>query len=307
MIQAITVLMITVLMAVMAACGGNSPAPTATPIPPTPTAVPATPTATPIPPTPTAVPPTPTATPIPPTPTPVPPTPTATAIPPTPEPTPEPTSGGNVGLTPDPGLDRLAENVVNALKAADCLVDSDLVSMDDVVRCGAIAIEAYGSYKIEGTADIGSFIDADLPDVKLSILTELPDRMAITVGLGGLLSLVETDALVLGDDLYIKNPVTGNWKHRSEPDNDVAKLITTVVAILSFTPTDDATFEVTEDGYAITFDDPEVLGTTRALTLSKYFEPSGLSLSNEEGEVMRLEYSLGSWTVEVPDEIASGQ
>lgn len=208
---------------------------------------------------------------------------------------------------PDLGLLHLAENVAKTLRSAGCLLDGSLDNVNAIVRCGALAVEAYGSYKIEGAADIGGFIDADLPDVKLSGLVELPDRMEITVGLGGLLSLVETEAFVVGDDIYIKNPVTGNWKHKPDSGDDTVKLITAIVAILTFTPTDDAKFGIAPEGYVITLKDPEVLGTTRALTLSRDFLPSSLSLTNEDGEVMRLEYSFGNWKVELHDEISSGQ
>ncbi|NUQ37133.1 MAG: rhodanese-like domain-containing protein [Caldilineales bacterium] len=113
----LSILLVVLVAALLSACGGAAPEPTATPIPPTATPVPPTP----VPPTPTPVPPT--ATPVPPTPTPVPPT--ATPVPPTP--TPEPVSNvfEEVRLAAEAYLTSGKSPVVSAQALFENLNDGD--------------------------------------------------------------------------------------------------------------------------------------------------------------------------------------
>ena len=156
------------------ACDGGQPEPQPTPTPePTPTFTP-TPVPTPTP-TPTPIPPTPTPTP---TPTPIPPTPTPTSIP-----TPEPQAG------PPPDAAEILAKSVDAMASVESFHFTTTGSLETTTSESEMTI----SVTFEGDS--------------LS-----PDRTRARLTLGVSVFLLEIDIVTIGDDVYLTNPLTGEWE-----------------------------------------------------------------------------------------------
>ena len=230
-----------VIMAValgLVACDGGQPEPQ-----PTPTAEP-TPTSTPTPiptptPSPTPIPPTPTPTS---TPTPIPPTPTPTSIPtPAPEgqtPTPEPRA------EPPPDPAQILAMTVDAMAAVESFHFITTGSLETTASESEMTI----SITFEGDS--------------LS-----PDRTSARLTLGVSVFLLEIEIVTIGADVYLTNPMTGEWEVTSPEDFGIPDPVLLISGVL---PSLNDMKIVGEERIAevptyhlsgsVTLEDPDILG-----------------------------------------------
>ena len=176
----------------LVACDGEQPESQPTPTPePTPTFTP-----TPIP-TPTSTP-----TPIPPTPTP---TSTPTPIPPTPTPTSTPTPYSTT-QTPTP-----------VSSAQPSTPEPQAEPPPDAAQILAMAVDAMASVESFHFTTTGSLETTETEsEMTISIAFEgdslSPDRTSARLTLGVSVFLLEIDIVTIGADVYLTNPMTGEWE-----------------------------------------------------------------------------------------------
>ena len=176
-LSAAPLVLVSILVAIILACGGSDPEPT--PVPPTNTPIP--PTATPVPPTATPVP---TNTPIPPTATPVPTN--------TPVPTAEPTPADTPEAAPAPKDDRTPSEILADASAALAELDSFHLFMELVISTaqGGASIQ----FPVTTQADFQKPSDS---------------KGATKIDIG--FFSVEVEFIAKDGEFYITDPETGDW------------------------------------------------------------------------------------------------
>ena len=139
---------------------------------------------------------------------------------------PNPTPTNVPALTPTP-TPAVSANRQIALPP-DCDPGVELDDADTITMCNADAMEQLMSYSFEMTMDLTSalaLLDPDAAATGMGVMRLvgsilLPDRLQFTLTIGGGLGQVEVSAIMIGDHIYVKDPLLDAWYKDAASNTD---------------------------------------------------------------------------------------
>ena len=159
------------------------------------------------------------------------PEPTATAEP-TPEPTPMPEPTATAEPTPEPTATAVPEpEPVSSMEAVPNLSDACLAggAVDEaatVVDCTIQALLQVESFSFDGEIDLLALFPIDGAGgtedgrLKLSGAIATPDRLKFSILMGPADESIEINGVMVGQDAYVQDPLSGQWLHGVPEDAD---------------------------------------------------------------------------------------
>ena len=139
-------------------------------------------------------------------------------------PNPTPTNVPALTSTPTPAV---SANLQIALPP-DCDPGVELDDADTITMCNAGAMVQLMSYSFEMTMDLTSALALMDPDAAATGMGEmglvgsilLPDRLQFTLTIGGGLGQVEVPVIMIGDHIYVKDPLLDAWYKDAASNTD---------------------------------------------------------------------------------------
>ena len=146
------------------------------------------------------------------------------ALPDTPNPNPTPTNVPDLTPTLTPAV---SANLQIALPP-DCDPGVELDDADTITMCNADAMVQLMSYSFEMTMDLTSalaLVDPDAAATGMGAMSLvgfilLPDRLQFTLTIGGGLGQAEVSAIMIGDHIYVKDPLLDAWYKDAASNTD---------------------------------------------------------------------------------------